>query len=59
MYLVAVELSTGHLAYPLIAIMIDQSPDRRPPISEICEALAGRRIERNRRINIVNWKLLS
>jgi len=56
MYLVALELPTGHLAYSLIAKMIDQSPDRRPSITVVCEALADRRIERDRKISIVIFK---
>jgi serine/threonine protein kinase len=38
------ELPRNHFAYKLIEKMIDQSPDRRPPITEICEALAVRRM---------------
>ena len=49
---VVLELSTGHVAYPLVVKMIDQSPDRRPPITDICEALGVRRI-RIRRISIL------
>ena len=52
MHLVALELPMGHLAYPLVVKMIDQSPDRRPPITEICEALGVRNI-RIRRISIL------
>ena len=46
MYLVVLELQTGHLAYSLISKMIDQSPDRRPSITEVCEALVDGRIGR-------------
>ena len=52
----ALELSREHLAYSLIVKMIDQSPDRRPPITEVCEALVDRRIGRDRRISIVSFK---
>ena len=58
MDLVALELPTGHLAYSLISKMIHQSPDQRPSITEVCEALADRRIERDRKISIVNRKFL-
>jgi len=54
---VALELTTVHLAYPLVVKMIDQSPDRRPPITDICEELGVRSI-RIRRISIVHWKKL-
>jgi hypothetical protein len=56
MYWVALELPTDHLSYSLIAKMIDQSPDRRPFITEICEALA---VRRERRISIFTCKQLS
>ena len=59
MYLVAPELPMGHLAYSLIVKMIDQSPDRRPPIAEVCEALADGRIGRDRRISIASFIHLS
>jgi hypothetical protein len=49
---VVLELPTGHLAYSLIAKMIDRSPNRRPSITEICETLGVRSI-RIRRISIL------
>jgi hypothetical protein len=40
MNLAVLELPTENFAYSLIVKMIEQSPDERPPITDICEALA-------------------